>query len=235
MSYRNRLRTALVMGAGLGKRLRPLTDEIAKPMLEVKGRPLIASIFDNLIGVGIERFIVNTHHCAETYTNYFRDSSYRGVEIIFSHEDELLDTGGTIKDVIKYMGGEEDLLIHNGDIYYEGDLLDFIEKAGEVDSSASLLLRSEGVLRNVRVDSGYVVDIRDTLGIRGGEMKQFTGIFIGRKKFLEFARDYDGKKFSSIDLFIASLRRGEKILGIEDSGDSVWSDIGTIEEYERMR
>ncbi len=58
-----RIRTAFVLGAGIGKRLRPLTEKVPKPLSQVGGRPIIAYAMDHLIAAGIERFIVNTHHC----------------------------------------------------------------------------------------------------------------------------------------------------------------------------
>jgi len=91
----SRVRTAFVPGAGLGKRLRPLTAERPKPLVPVRNRPLITHVFDALIEVGIERFVVNTHHRAEAY-GALVGNEYRGREIAYIHEPVLLETGGQV-------------------------------------------------------------------------------------------------------------------------------------------
>ncbi len=87
------VRTAFVPGAGLGKRLRPLTEFRPKPLVPVRNRPLITYVLDALIDVGIERFVVNTHHCADAY-EWLLGAEYRGREIRYIHEPVLLETGG---------------------------------------------------------------------------------------------------------------------------------------------
>ena len=88
------IRTAFILGAGLGTRLRPLTEECPKPLLPVGGRPLITYAMDHCLSVGIERFIVNTHHCPRAFDRAFPEKSWRGWPILFRHEPVLLDTGG---------------------------------------------------------------------------------------------------------------------------------------------
>src|SRR5204862_2326676 len=81
-----KIRTAFVLGAGLGTRLRPLTNRRPKPLIPVVNRPLISYAFDHLLGVGVERLVVNTHWRAEAWQTAFPDSSYRGAPIAFRHE-----------------------------------------------------------------------------------------------------------------------------------------------------
>src|SRR5512136_3052134 len=80
-----RFKTAFILGAGLGTRLRPLTERCPKPLLEIGGRPIITYAMDHLQSVGVDRFIVNTHHCSEVYLEMFPDRQWRGVPITFRH------------------------------------------------------------------------------------------------------------------------------------------------------
>src|SRR4030095_1583561 len=93
------VRTAFILGAGLGTRLRPLTNRCPKPLIPVANKPLITWAFDHLLDGGIERFVVNTPHCAERYEAAFPDQAYQNVPILFRHEPEILETAGGIKNV----------------------------------------------------------------------------------------------------------------------------------------
>ena len=88
------LRTAFVLGAGLGTRLRPLTNDWPKPLLPIGGRPTITYAFEQLKALGVERVIINTHHRAERYDEAFPDNTWEGLELVFRHEPVLLETGG---------------------------------------------------------------------------------------------------------------------------------------------
>jgi UTP-glucose-1-phosphate uridylyltransferase len=111
--------TAFVLGAGLGTRLRPLTEERPKPLVPLVHKPLITFAFDHLHAVGVRRFVVNTHHRPQTYDAILNGKNgraeYRGCEVVFRHEPELLDTGGGIGN-IRDLVGNEPFLVHNGDV-----------------------------------------------------------------------------------------------------------------------
>ena len=92
------IKQAFVLAAGLGTRLRPLTDDLPKPLIPVGLKPLITFAFDHLIAdLGVEEFIVNTHHCPEAYGEAFPTAEYRGRTLRFRHEPVLLDSAGGIK------------------------------------------------------------------------------------------------------------------------------------------
>src|SRR5256884_7122684 len=89
---------AFVLAAGLGKRLRPLTDELPKPLIPIFQKPLITFALDHLIDAGVERFVINTHTHAELFENSFCDNEYQGHSVTLIHEPDLLETGGGIKN-----------------------------------------------------------------------------------------------------------------------------------------
>jgi len=88
------VRTAFLLGAGRGERLRPWTETCPKPLLPIRGRPLITYAMDHLLTVGVKRFIVNTHYQAEHYSAAFPHRHWRGCPIILVYEPILLNTGG---------------------------------------------------------------------------------------------------------------------------------------------
>ncbi|MBV8142101.1 MAG: NTP transferase domain-containing protein, partial [Verrucomicrobia bacterium] len=89
-----RVRKAFVLGAGLGTRLRPLTNLLPKPMLPIFGKPLITFALDHLCQAGIERFWVNSHHLPEQFAAHFPNHEYRGTPLELVHEAALLEMGG---------------------------------------------------------------------------------------------------------------------------------------------
>ena len=99
------LRTAFVLGAGLGTRLKTLTARRPKPLIPVINKPLIAYAFDHLLAHGMERFVVNTHWKSEVYDHEFPEASYAGAPIAFRDEQpEVLETAGGIKNVQDLIG-----------------------------------------------------------------------------------------------------------------------------------
>src|SRR6478752_4480883 len=110
------LRTAFVLGAGLGTRLKSLTAHRPKPLIPVINKPLIAYAFDHLLAHGIERFVVNTHWKSEVYDREFPEASYAGAPIAFRDEQpQVLETAGGIKNVQDLIGGEP-FIVYDGDI-----------------------------------------------------------------------------------------------------------------------
>ncbi|HYF36671.1 MAG TPA: sugar phosphate nucleotidyltransferase, partial [Prosthecobacter sp.] len=110
------MRKAFVLGAGLGERLRPLTDQLPKPLIPVFHRPLITYAFDHLIAAGVEELVVNTHHLPEAYAHEFPNRRYRGLPIHFRHEAPVrLETAGGIANVQDLLG-DEPFIVYNGDI-----------------------------------------------------------------------------------------------------------------------
>src|SRR5436305_14823110 len=88
---------AFVFGAGLGKRLRPLTDDLPKPLIPIFQKPLITFVLDHLINAGVNRFVINTHRRPESFRSFFYHGDYAGAPVTLVHEPELLDTGGGVR------------------------------------------------------------------------------------------------------------------------------------------
>ncbi len=225
--------TAFVLGAGLGTRLRPLTDSRPKPLVPVFNKPLITFAFDHLIAAGVEKFVVNTHHRPEAYRCLLGESGgrcdYRGCEVFFRHEPVLLETGGGIKNAADLLG-DEPFLVYNGDVLADfplGPLLQAHSGSGHI---ATLALRSTGAERRIQFDaaSGLVTDMRGLIGGRPEPSFLFTGVSIVSPEIHQHIGD--GQIVSIIPVLVELMRRGARVGGVVvDDGE--WFDIGNINAY----
>src|ERR1043165_6849321 len=153
---------AFVLGAGLGTRLRPLTNHRPKPLIPVANRPLIEYAFDHLIGAGAGELIVNTHWCSEAYPVAFPGSTYCGVPLTFRREwPEVLETAGGIKNVEGLLGSDGPFWVYNGDILCTLPLAPALKAHRAAGNEVTLVLRSGGGPLQVAcdLDGGRVTDI----------------------------------------------------------------------------
>jgi mannose-1-phosphate guanylyltransferase len=231
---RRRFKTAFILGAGLGTRLRPLTDQCPKPLLPLGGRPVITYVMDHLLRAGIDRLIVNTHHRPEVYAEYFPDSLWRGVPIVFRHEAVLLDTAGGLKNIEDLLSEDEAILCYNGDVVSDLPLETLIQTHETMRPEVTLALRSRGPLLNVNIkDGGEVCDLRHALGNPGIQSCLFTGVYALETSLLQFI---EADKTESIVpvLLRRIVEQPGSIRGVViDEGR--WHDIGSVEEYEALR
>lgn len=227
------IKTAFILGAGLGTRLRPLTEKIPKPLLPIGGRPIITYAMEHLRDAGVRRFIVNTHHCAEKYQEVFPDSCWRGIPITFRHEPVLLDTAGGIKNIEDLLCDDERLIVYNGDIITNLPLRPLMERHFELQTQATLALRSRGPLTNVNIDAqGFICDMRDILHNPGVRSCLFAGVYIMETTCL---RELTAGKIESIILpLVSSIRKNPRSIGGIVLDDGFWYDVGTIEEYNKL-
>ncbi len=231
--FGKRFKTAFILGAGLGTRLRPLTETCPKPLLPLGGRPVITYAMDHLRSVGIERFIINTHHHAEVYSQHFPDGQWEGIPIIFRHEPVLLDTAGGLKNIEDLLAEDETILCYNGDILADFSLSKLLNRHQHGNPEATMVLRSDGSLKNVNIDEqGRICDIRNTLMQPGVQSCLFAGIYAVETSLLRHIEK--GRIESIVSTFIDRIReKPGSIAGVLiDEGD--WHDIGSIDEYQLL-
>ena len=224
------VRTAFVLGAGLGTRLRPLTNRRPKPRIPVANRPLIAYTFDRLFDANIESVVVNTHWAAKAYSTPFPKPSYRGMTLTFREEKpDVLETGGGIKNVEDLLGGEP-FIVHNGDILTDLPLLRALGHHVASGNEVTLVLRSQDGPLQIAFDesSGRILDIGRRLDPAREPRFLFTGIYVVQPEFLR--RIPAATKVSVVPIFCEMIRTGARLGGIVID-DGKWWDLGTRDQY----
>ena len=222
----------MILAAGLGTRLRPLTNTIPKPLLPVGGTPLIVWNVLLLKRHGFREIVVNLHHLGPMIERVLGDGSKFGVRMIYSHEPVILGTGGGIKQAEPHFSGEP-VLILNGDTLVEADLEAVLDFHRTRQAAATLALREDADA--VRWGLVEVGDDDRIVRITGKGLpspspaipRMFAGIHILHPRLLQ--KVPKGVASSIIDPYIAAIERGERILGYDLHG--YWSDIGTTERY----
>ena len=224
------IRTAFVLGAGLGTRLKSLTARRPKPLIPVVNRPLISHAFDHLLGAGVERLVVNTHWRAEAYGTAFPDASHRGAPIAFRHESpEVLETAGGIKNVEDLVVGAP-FIVYNGDILTDLPLAPALAHHAASGSEVTMILRSQDGPLQIAFDesSGRIADIGRRLDPAREPRFLFTGIYLVNPEFLQ--RIPAATKIGVIPIFCEMIREHARLGGIVID-DRHWYDLGTREQY----
>lgn len=224
------MQKAFVLGAGLGERLRPLTDQLPKPLIPVFHKPLITYAFDHLMAAGVKSFVVNTHHLPEAYARTFPEGRYGAAPVAFRHEAPVrLETAGGIANVRDLLS-EEPFIVYNGDILTTLPLQPLIREHQESGNLVTLALRSSGPALHIGYDAETrrVTDIRNKLGTGNDGTHLFTGIYVCDPKFHDWLTP--GKVESVIPIFLKMIQQGEKLGAIVlDEGD--WWDLGSRAAY----
>jgi mannose-1-phosphate guanylyltransferase len=216
---------AFVLGAGLGKRLRPLTDDLPKPLIPIFQKPLITFALDHLCALGVESFLINTHHLAAPFDNLFPDGSYAGRPLSLVHEPDLLGTGGGIKNVEGRLR-DEPFIVYSGDILTDFDLAPLIEEHFSAGNDVTLALRKTKLGAGLALQGGRVVDIEGKYG-HAGEY-DLAGVSVWNRQI--FPRIPPRRSLSYVPIVADWIGQGGKIGGVV-LGDGKWFNIGSRAEY----
>ena len=216
---------AFILGAGLGMRLRPLTEDLPKPFIPVFQKPLITFVLDHLIAAGVQAFVVNTHHRPETFREFFSGGSYRGHPVELVHEPKILGTGGGIKNVERFFK-EELFISYSGDILTDIDLQSLIDEHHRAGNDVTLALRETHLGKDVAVEANRVVDITNRYGHEG--RYDFAGVCVWTRAVFE--RIPPAQPVSYITILADWIGQGGKIGGVVLDGGK-WFNIGSRREY----
>jgi NDP-sugar pyrophosphorylase family protein len=216
---------AMILAAGYGTRLRPVTYTLPKPMVPLCGQPLIAWGVESLLAFGIRDFIVNLHHLPEPIER-FLPARFPDARFAFSYEPEILGTGGGVRKVRSLLERDDEFLLVNGDTiqFPPYDAL----RATRNDSIAALTLRHPpggDRFTPVYFDRGRIAGF----GNGTGEALMFSGTHLLSNRMFDYLPDKD---FSGIvdEVYQPLLDSGrETIAGVVDDG--LWFDIGTPQRY----
>ena len=181
------MRQAMIFAAGLGTRLKPLTDTMPKALVRVGGEPLLWHVIMKLKAAGFERIVVNVHHFARQIVDYLEANHNFCLDIHISDETSgLLETGGGIKKALPLFDPESPVLIHNVDILSNVDLQAFYDEAEASAVDALLLVSQRKTKRYLLFDDEYILD--GWTNIETGEIKSpYPSLELSELKMLAFS------------------------------------------------
>jgi NDP-sugar pyrophosphorylase family protein len=217
-----------ILAAGLGERLRPITDHIPKPLLPILGEPILQSILEKVSTLPIYKIGINLHHKKELIENWIRQSAFNKKVDLF-HEDPVLDTGGALKNAETFLNAGT-FIVHNSDIVSDIDLGKLLEFHLSSDNLVTLAAHHYPEFNNLVVDDKNL--LRNVCKVKNIPLKPlkslaFTGIAVYSPDFLRFLPS----GFSSvIDAWLKAIKSGYRI-GTFDVSGCFWSDIGTPASY----
>ncbi|MBK8489607.1 MAG: nucleotidyltransferase family protein [Saprospirales bacterium] len=235
---------AMLLAAGLGTRLKPLTDHKPKALVEVGGMTLLERSIHLLKRYGVDAIILNVHHYGELIVQFLEKKAYFGIPITLSDErDQLLDTGGGLKKASWFFDTNEPFLIYNVDVLTNMDLGSIFRKHQENSCLATLAVRHREASRYFLFDSGLQLagwrnrktDQIRWCGVRVDPVEElaFSGIQVLDPAIFSYFPEEN--VFSLVELYLRCGAK-EKICGfIHD--DSLWMDAGKVsdlEEAERL-
>jgi NDP-sugar pyrophosphorylase family protein len=233
---------AFILAAGLGTRLKPLTDYKPKALVEINGIPLIELIISRLIRFGFNQIIVNVHHFANDIINFLNEKNNFGIEIVISNEkDLLLDTGGGLKKAGWFFDDEKPFLVHNVDILSNIDLGVLYSSHNSLNSSVTLAVQARYSSRYFLFDEeknlcGWRNEISNEKKITRdpiGELTPFafSGIHIIDPEIFKYMPAL--KVFSIVDFYLTLASKHQ--ITYFDHTDSIFLDLGKKENLIRAK
>ena len=227
---------AMILAAGLGTRLRPLTNGRPKALVEVAGRTLLELTMARLRSFGINEVIINTHHFADMVTEYLRDHQDFGMRVEISREEVLLDTGGGLKHASHFFAGsDEPFLVHNVDVLSTIDIESMIQFHRKHDAIATLAVQDRPTSRYLLFDqeerlcgrrAGIAGDAELVRPVDTFQARAFSGIHILSPRIFSAIPEEDA--FPIIPVYLRLAARKERVVGFP-ADKYYWRDLGRPE------
>lgn len=224
---------AMVLAAGLGARLRPITNNIPKPLIPVAGRPLIHYTLNLLKKHGISEATVNLHYLADMIKKEIGDGSRFGIKVNYSYEPEILGTGGGLKKVEDFFS-DGTFIVINADILVDLDLTDVARFHKEKRAIATMVLRHDNDVDSygaIEIDAeGRIRQFLGKIDYKGAPLRRlmFTGIHVLEPEVLSYIPSNTSCCINRT-AYPEMISTGERVYGYVMDG--YWSDLGTPERY----
>ncbi|MGC2112211.1 MAG: nucleotidyltransferase family protein [Candidatus Korobacteraceae bacterium] len=230
---------AMILAAGLGTRLRPLTDDRPKALVEVAGRTLLEITLGRLRSFGVSEVIINVHHFAEMIVDYLKANDSFGMRVEISREDELLDTGGGLKKAAPFFletagDSQSPFLVHNVDVISTIDLTRMLHFHAENQALATLAVQDRESSRYLLFDSHSRLCGRRSARNPKAEIVRpvaqveqlgFCGIHVISPNIFPLMRQQGA--FSITDFYLELAAKGERMVGFR-ADEYYWRDAGTV-------
>jgi len=232
---------AMILAAGLGTRLRPLTNDRPKALVEINGRTLLEITLARLRQFGVRDVIINAHHLADILTSYLEANNNFGMRIAVSREDELLDTGGGLKKASHFFlehNSDEPFLVHNVDVLSAIDLDAMTRFHRDRQGLATLAVQQRESSRQLLFDDELRLCGRQTgdtqpelvFPVANPHPWAFCGIHVISPRIFQLMTE-DGV-FSIITSYLRLAQQGERVVAFR-ADEYYWRDVGTPQNLER--
>lgn len=231
---------AMILAAGLGTRLKPLTDKVPKALIPLAGKPLLYHVIKKLINSGVTQIIINVHHFAKSIMEYVELQNEFGIQIAFAREETLLDTGGGLKNASWFFNDDKPFILHNVDVLSDLDFDQMLDFHNENRSLATLAVRARKTSRY------FLFDQNDKMvgwqSIETGEKEivrqlshepknlSFMGIHIISPHIFSILPQK--RIFSIIKAYLELAAMGQKICGFRNDSN-FWIDLGKKENLQK--
>ena len=224
---------AMILAAGFGTRLKPLTDSVPKALVKVNGIPMIEPIIKRLVNFGISEIVINTHYLSQQVGKYFAGKHF-GVKIFLSFENDILGTGGGIKNAEQFLKGTEAFIVHNVDVFSEINFEELVNFHFQNTALATLAVKRRKTKRPLIIDGA-----NNVIGRKSPEKSYRYSKPVGKESLVGFCgihiisplifKNFIETGF--FDIFTAYFRligEHKRIIAF-DTGKSPWKDIGTFD------
>ncbi len=231
---------AMVLAAGVGSRLRPLTDEIPKALLDVGGAPMIERVIRRLQSAGVNELVVNLFHLGDRIVEFLASKGDFGLRIEFTREGELLDTGGGLKNAAWFFDDNRPFFLHNVDVMSDIDLAGLLRFHHMAGALATLAVQRRPSARQLVFDrAGRLCGRESPAGLEWAkgpvscvERLAFTGIHVIDPVI--FIRMTETGVFPITRTYLRLAGEGERIVAYRADG-CYWQDVGSPETLEAAR
>ena len=231
----------MVFAAGLGTRLRPLTNDKPKCLVEIKpGVTLLDTVIERLKQAHVTDVVLNLHHFPEQIRSHIAEQDEYGIKIHYSYEESLLDTGGGLRHAADWFRDEDAFFIHNSDVYTDLDLNKMLTQHQSAGALATLAVSQRQTSRYLLFDDQmHLAGWEDQrqgappVSLMTGQRWAFNGIHVVSGKFMQYLEAESGA-FSIIAAYLKAAGAGENIQAFP-MDNAFWMDVGTVERLERLK
>ena len=219
---------AMILAAGFGTRLKPLTDKLPKALVEHKGSPMIVRTIEYLKKFGVTNFVINAHHHSEKMSEFFDEYNCDcNIELII--EEEILGTGGGILNAASFLNDEECFIVMNADIETDFNLSGALDLHSKQNPLATLVVQDRNTSRKLSFDDS--MNLSGRANDRSKNIFAFNGIHIISKEV--FNCGYETGYRDIIDIYINEIGKGNIVKGFK-AGNSYFTDLGKIENLKSL-
>jgi len=222
---------AMILAAGFGTRLKPLTDSMPKALLPFRNGTMISYQIEKLKSAGITSIAVNAHHFSGQIIEYFRESDFR-IEIEVVKEDYILGTGGGILNAEKFFRGSGNFLVINVDVYTDMDINKLISGRVNIDSIATLAVQKRKTSRYLEFNENFELVSR----VKSEELKPnffaFNGMHVISDRIFDLP--HPEGYFDILDYYLYLIKNGKEFIKGFNCGDSAFYDLGKTEYLNKL-